>query len=339
MTSPTSRNERPSTARPGDEIGPSRYRKKPVEIEAIRWSGTNLKEVIDFTGLHPSAEKWTWEEYVEVVRMEGLKIFTLEGAMMAAKGDFIIKGVKGEFYPCKPDIFVATYQRSDFARSENAATHRAQPITGTPAAGVAAGGEAAASFDKVDSFLQHAEALGLMSDQDLADEVKRGALPVVEEYAAGLKWSDAATEHEKALVVGNLRSFWMWLHVNSRGRIMADLAPSAGLPCPRCGVGTTSKDHQCYALPSATGWIPVTERVPDRSLADETWCVDGIAIELAEPTFDQGPNIRQATYDCAVGAFICSATARAIPCDQVVHWSIPPSATADSRTTSTKEKS
>lgn len=97
-------------ARPGDQIRPMRYRKKPVEVQAIRWSGFNLREVIAFTGLHPSAEKWTWEEYEDVVQKEGLKIFTLEGAMMAANGDYIIRGVKGEFYPCKPDIFAATYE-------------------------------------------------------------------------------------------------------------------------------------------------------------------------------------------------------------------------------------
>jgi len=87
-----------------------KYRKKPVVIEAVQWTGNNLREVIDFTGLHPSANKWTWEEYAAVVEAEGLKIFTLEGRMDASVGDYIIKGVKGEFYPCKPDIFAATYE-------------------------------------------------------------------------------------------------------------------------------------------------------------------------------------------------------------------------------------
>jgi hypothetical protein len=85
------------------------FKKKPVIIEAIQWTGENLKEIIDFTGLHPSAQKWSWEQYELVVKEEGLKIFTLEGAMMATINDWIIKGVKGEFYPCKPDIFEATY--------------------------------------------------------------------------------------------------------------------------------------------------------------------------------------------------------------------------------------
>lgn len=87
-----------------------KYRKKPVVIEAIQWTGKNLKEIIDFTGLHSSASLWTWEEYETVVETEGLKIFTLEGPMYAAIGDFIIRGVKGEFYPCKPDIFEQTYE-------------------------------------------------------------------------------------------------------------------------------------------------------------------------------------------------------------------------------------
>lgn len=106
---------RQSKARPGDEIAPSSYRKKPVVIEAIRWSGTNLKEVIDFTGLHPSADKWTWEEYEAVVAKDGFKIFTLEGAHMVSIGDYVIRGVKGEFYACKPDIFWLTYDRATAA--------------------------------------------------------------------------------------------------------------------------------------------------------------------------------------------------------------------------------
>ena len=88
----------------------AKYRKKPVVIDAIKWDGDNLKEVIEFTGLHPSVEKWSWEEYEQVVAEEGLKIFTLEGSHMATVGDMIIKGVHGEFYPCKADIFAKTYE-------------------------------------------------------------------------------------------------------------------------------------------------------------------------------------------------------------------------------------
>lgn len=85
------------------------YRKKPVVIEAIEWTGCNLREIIDFIGLHPSVENLTWEEYEQVVKTAGLKIFTLEGTHLANIGDFIIKGIQGEAYPCKPDIFAKTY--------------------------------------------------------------------------------------------------------------------------------------------------------------------------------------------------------------------------------------
>jgi hypothetical protein len=88
---------------------PKKYRKIPVEIEALEWDGSNLREIIDFTGLHPSARKWTWGQYEEIVKKDGLKIFTLEGPLSASIGDMIVKGVNGEFYPCKPDIFKKTY--------------------------------------------------------------------------------------------------------------------------------------------------------------------------------------------------------------------------------------
>ena len=92
-----------------------KFRKRPVVIEAVQWTGDNLAEIIAFTGLHPSAEKWTWGEYEAVVKLEGLKIFTIEGPMMALVNDWIIKGVAGEFYPCKPDIFDKTYEPAEGA--------------------------------------------------------------------------------------------------------------------------------------------------------------------------------------------------------------------------------
>ena len=73
------------------------YRKIPVEIEALKWDGENFAEVKQFC---PAA---TWID-------DELSILTLEGDMSASVGDYIIKGVKGEFYPCKPDIFKLTYE-------------------------------------------------------------------------------------------------------------------------------------------------------------------------------------------------------------------------------------
>lgn len=91
--------------------------KKPVTIEAIRYVGGNLLDVLDFTGKHHSFYKWfsCTEDYINHVDADGglFKIFTLEGTMNAEIGDYIIKGVQGEFYPCKPDIFHMTYDVED----------------------------------------------------------------------------------------------------------------------------------------------------------------------------------------------------------------------------------
>lgn len=79
-----------------------KYRKKPVVIEAIQFDGKN-------GSLFP---KWTRGEALPMMGDEGpiLTVRTREGEMRAHPGDWIIKGVKGEFYPCKPDIFEATYE-------------------------------------------------------------------------------------------------------------------------------------------------------------------------------------------------------------------------------------
>ena len=79
------------------------YRKKPVVIEAIQYTGTlaNMAELCGFMGD---------DTYVNDGKLE---IDTLEGTMTASRGDYIIKGVRGEFYPCKPDIFEQTYEKVD----------------------------------------------------------------------------------------------------------------------------------------------------------------------------------------------------------------------------------
>ena len=91
-----------------------KFRKKPVEVEAIQWTGENLFEVISFTDSKPDLSNGEtagrWEFYCDLVAKDGFKIKTLEGYMSATIGDWIIRGVAGEFYPCKPDIFEATYE-------------------------------------------------------------------------------------------------------------------------------------------------------------------------------------------------------------------------------------
>jgi hypothetical protein len=81
-----------------------KYKKKPVIIEAIQFvdDAERITEISNFVGEGLSID-YSKKEPV-------LKIKTLEGVMTASEGDYIIKGVKGEFYPCKPDIFDNTYE-------------------------------------------------------------------------------------------------------------------------------------------------------------------------------------------------------------------------------------
>ena len=79
-----------------------KFVKKPVVVEAIQYNGINITEVESFVGAKlPSV--WLSVEDTQLV------IPTLEGDMKVSKGDYIIKGIKGEFYPCKPDIFKSIY--------------------------------------------------------------------------------------------------------------------------------------------------------------------------------------------------------------------------------------
>lgn len=85
------------------------FRKKPVVIDAYRLP---LADEPVSEMFHDWCEKVGFENF-ESDRDEGMMIQTLEGDMRAEPGDWIIKGVKGEFYPCKPDIFAATYEPAD----------------------------------------------------------------------------------------------------------------------------------------------------------------------------------------------------------------------------------
>lgn len=79
-----------------------KYVKRPIAIEAIQWTGENRREIFDFCSL----------SYINVdfeTTEPKLVIQTLEGPMNAKIGDYIIKGVHGEFYPCKEEIFHKTY--------------------------------------------------------------------------------------------------------------------------------------------------------------------------------------------------------------------------------------
>lgn len=82
----------------------TKYRKKPAAIEAVKYTGkNNVNDILNFIG----------ERKLAYLDGETLNIETLEGVMKADVGDYIIKGIKGESYPCKPDIFEATYENGE----------------------------------------------------------------------------------------------------------------------------------------------------------------------------------------------------------------------------------
>ena len=86
----------------------TKYRKKPVVIEAWLWDES--KETFAEIGCKSMSSEGH-SSYPD--RLIKLRIETLEGTMSVDKGDYIIKGVQGEFYPCKPDIFAQTYELAD----------------------------------------------------------------------------------------------------------------------------------------------------------------------------------------------------------------------------------
>ena len=74
------------------------YKKKPVTVSAVKWDGTNLQEILSFTNNKA------------MMKSNTLIIPTLEGTMAAEIGSYIIRGIKGEYYPCRGDIFEDTYE-------------------------------------------------------------------------------------------------------------------------------------------------------------------------------------------------------------------------------------
>lgn len=78
-----------------------KYKSKPKIIEAIQWTGNNLEEMCAFVP----------KEFRHNKIHEPMGIITLEGVMTVSEFDYIIKGIKGEFYPCKPDIFEMSYEK------------------------------------------------------------------------------------------------------------------------------------------------------------------------------------------------------------------------------------
>lgn len=95
-----------------------KFRKKPVVVEAVKFTGgaEAATPIIDWVLENGGTASWhesyhpSWKLNFEKPVPEGIRIETLEGTMNALVNDWIIKGVKGEFYSCKPDIFEVTYE-------------------------------------------------------------------------------------------------------------------------------------------------------------------------------------------------------------------------------------
>lgn len=97
------------------------FRKKPVVIEAVQFTSKNVKEMYEFINGEKSVDNTScrmaedrWYEYEMDLIKNGYNFKTLESdgeTQKASLNDWIIKGVNGEFYPCKPDIFEKTYER------------------------------------------------------------------------------------------------------------------------------------------------------------------------------------------------------------------------------------
>ena len=81
---------------------PAKYRKRPVVIEAMQWTGDNAEQIIRWAG--------TVNVRSSSSRPETLRVSTLEGDLFAGIGDWIIRGVVGEFHPVRADIFEQTYE-------------------------------------------------------------------------------------------------------------------------------------------------------------------------------------------------------------------------------------
>ena len=84
----------------------AKYRKKPGVIEAVQLKDESIIEIINWTTDYINIEIDT-DENDNII---GIIIPTLEGAMKASMNDYIIKGIQGEFYPCKPSVFEQTYE-------------------------------------------------------------------------------------------------------------------------------------------------------------------------------------------------------------------------------------
>ena len=157
-----------------------KYRKKPVEIEAMQYDGRNTVEVAEWLAESGVEVGWSNAEMV---------IPTLEGRMHATPGDWIIRGVQGEFYPCKPDIFEKTYEASEQAE----AIDRMGPAAGC-AYCVGAGG-----YEDYDG--EWHECVCQLADREPSDAEVEAAADAIVEASFGQELPEAPIDLARAALI------------------------------------------------------------------------------------------------------------------------------------------
>jgi hypothetical protein len=166
--------------------GQAAYRKKPVVVEARQLTSNNATELWRWVGTSVGSNG---VRDVIINIDDGLAIDTLEGTMKADFGDWIIKGVKGEFYPCKPDIFAATYEPADVAQpAPELAAARPVPELGAVAYEAAETGELRERLAEIRKLCEHRLNLVGMVD---GKGVARRVLAIIDRDAI----TPAGTEH------------------------------------------------------------------------------------------------------------------------------------------------
>lgn len=94
------------------------FRKKPVEIQAMQWTGENIEALLQFVA--DDSMYFGMDQYDNIT---DLFISTLEGDMKANVGDWIIRGLKGEYYPCSNEIFIMSYDKVEVEVNDQGHTH------------------------------------------------------------------------------------------------------------------------------------------------------------------------------------------------------------------------
>lgn len=172
---------------------PTKYRKKPVVIQAMQWRGgpSEASDVIDWVLAEgetsarwhePQPETTVRGKVVREAVPEFIAIDTLEGVMRATPGDYIIRGVQGEFYPCKPDIFAKTYDVTEVGPVSTHDIGGAEVDLQIPEDAVVTGAIIIACYQRMDegepaagavwgiSPLPHTQAVGMMRVATIAIE-------------------------------------------------------------------------------------------------------------------------------------------------------------------------